>query len=507
MAYANGPTIVRNGLVLSLDASDSTSFTSNELEVEYLIAAGGGGGAVHNTGGAGGGGVLLGKTTVIPQSYSVVVGSGGTWGNTNSLPTNGGNSSVFGNTAIGGGRGGQWTQFLPTDGGSGAGGNAFSDTSSPSHTTGKIGLQPTSTDGGFGNNGGNALVGPSDRAGGGGGGSDTSGYNASSNVPGNGGDGILLNISGVGTHYGGGGGGAHRFNSSISVGGNGGGGMGLSSGASKDGSQFGQVNTGGGAGGIETGTQTGTGGGNGGSGIVIIRYRGPQRAKGGTVTYNKGWTIHTFTGSGNFEVGQFWGDLSNNGNNGELVNGVIWSSDGGGSLSFSATDRRCIISNIDAAFTSNISNFTVSSWLKSDRSYTAHPIDFRNAAPGTSLAGVSGYTSWIRNSGDIVSSITDTNTNNSMLTLTSHAPIKGWVNVVSVKSDGTHLLYVDGIFRSHSSVGIFVDFSDVWLIGQRRDYAQGSFPGNISSVAYYNRALTADEVLQNYNATKGRYGL
>jgi hypothetical protein len=32
-------------------------------------------------------------------------------------------------------------------------------------------------------------------------------------------------------------------------------------------------------------------------------------------------------------------------------------------------------------------------------------------------------------------------------------------------------------------------------------------PCNIASVKFYNRALTEDEVLQNYNATKGRFGL
>ena len=31
--------------------------------------------------------------------------------------------------------------------------------------------------------------------------------------------------------------------------------------------------------------------------------------------------------------------------------------------------------------------------------------------------------------------------------------------------------------------------------------------GNIYTTSIYNRALTAQEVLQNYNATKGRFGL
>ncbi len=34
-----------------------------------------------------------------------------------------------------------------------------------------------------------------------------------------------------------------------------------------------------------------------------------------------------------------------------------------------------------------------------------------------------------------------------------------------------------------------------------------SFPGNISNVQAYNRALSATEILQNFNAIRGRYGI
>jgi len=33
------------------------------------------------------------------------------------------------------------------------------------------------------------------------------------------------------------------------------------------------------------------------------------------------------------------------------------------------------------------------------------------------------------------------------------------------------------------------------------------FDGHIATLLYYYRTLTASEVLQNYNATKGRFGL
>ena len=38
-------------------------------------------------------------------------------------------------------------------------------------------------------------------------------------------------------------------------------------------------------------------------------------------------------------------------------------------------------------------------------------------------------------------------------------------------------------------------------------FLSGYFDSNISQVSMYNRALTAQEILQNYNATKRRYGL
>ena len=57
------------------------------------------------------------------------------------------------------------------------------------------------------------------------------------------------------------------------------------------------------------------------------------------------------------------------------------------------------------------------------------------------------------------------------------------------------------------------DPNDSFIIGAR-DTNSGSditplngFFGNISNVKIYNRALTADEVAQNFNTTKKRYGL
>jgi hypothetical protein len=38
----------------------------------------------------------------------------------------------------------------------------------------------------------------------------------------------------------------------------------------------------------------------GGSGVVLIRYLGPPKARGGIITQYNGYTCHQFNGSGNF---------------------------------------------------------------------------------------------------------------------------------------------------------------------------------------------------------------
>ncbi len=92
--------------------ADGSFVAIEAMDVEYLIVAGGGGGAstknsiVRGGGGGGAGGLLQGSAS-ISGSQSVVVGGGGAGRaqNENGTAENGGNSSVFGFTAIGGGGG------------------------------------------------------------------------------------------------------------------------------------------------------------------------------------------------------------------------------------------------------------------------------------------------------------------------------------------------------------------------------------------------------------------
>ena len=264
--------------------------------VDSLVVAGGGGGGGNHGGGGGAGGLLYGTYSVSANtSYTITVGAGGTASSMGALGTNG-NNSVFGAaTALGGGRGGSYSQVAgPAAGGSGAGG-----TSRSGYETGASATQGNSGGLiGYGNAGGNAVTGQVEWPGGGGGGAGAVGTNASN--AGKGGDGGIgreYNISGTSTYYAGGGGGCGSLNATGQQGAGGLGG-GASGSVTTTPPTAATANTGGGGGGTRDGT-----GGLGGSGIVIIRYADTYPAASATtgsptVTVTGGYRIYTWATSG-----------------------------------------------------------------------------------------------------------------------------------------------------------------------------------------------------------------
>jgi hypothetical protein len=88
--------------------------------------------------------------------------------------------------------------------------------------------------------------------------------------------------------------------------------------------------------------------------------------------------------------------------------------------------------------------------------------------------------------------------------------INTWYNLTGIKSSSSgYFIYLNGV-----SVATNVNLTaggaasrNLRIAHRERDGAGGYFPGNVSSVKIHNTALTADQVLQNYNALRGRYGL
>jgi hypothetical protein len=98
-----------------------------------------------------------------------------------------------------------------------------------------------------------------------------------------------------------------------------------------------------------------------------------------------------------------------------------------------------------------------------------------------------------------------------LVTTSTYINTTNWFQVVGTFTSGTRRLYINGVLVNSDSqtgtlntnangmsIGVFGGFNGV------RGYY---YNGNISSVKVYNRALTAEEVQQNYNALKPRFNL
>ena len=280
------------------DAFNVTTLGTGKIRV-LVVGGGGSGGSVDGTGvaggGAGGGGVIDTNLTLLATgSYVIGIGQGGirnhadhTIGVGSASGNRGQDSTAFGLTALGGGKGDSNDGSAggpSSNGGSGGGGVSTQQDfgvppvgttiTSRGHGTGTVGQ---------GNDGGTGWADPSPTGGtnfggggGGAGGAGEDGRLAGANK-GKGGPGVASDISGTPTYYGGGGGGGAMSGGGGAAGGLGGGGQG---GPQHDGTD-GQG--GGGGGGSAT---TFNDAGRGGHGVVIVRYLASSGlvATGGTIT-------------------------------------------------------------------------------------------------------------------------------------------------------------------------------------------------------------------------------
>ena len=491
----NGSQIYIWGMQLEVDPTASAyySTSSNRLtttwtdlslttrspdltQVEVLVVAGGGGtGALWQGGGGGGGGIVYRPSfTVAPgTSYTATVGLGGNGsGVSQELQSDGGNS-VFGSlTALGGGKGSS-ENVTRNNGGSG-GGSSHATTSDASNAT-----QPGSASGGFGNNGGGwdpALPNSYPFSAGGGGGAGAPGalVKETDANPGKGGDGLPFNITGSTVFYGGGGAGSNRNGVSAPGGLGGGGATG----------QSGTPNTGGGGG---AGTQAPAlemqkVGGAGGSGIVVVRYPAPVRATGGTITIVDNQVIHTFTsGTTSFVV-----DNSAI----QLVASPFYTTQGGGSLLLNGTD-----SYIRAGGNLGVlSAYTIIFWARRDA---------ENRMPiGTTDDAFYWYgdNSWKYVHGGV--------TGEYYYPKPTTIALNTWGQYCVVYNGSNVTIYRQGVFQGQQSTTGTANFTKGILIGYRgTGGATFMWYGLISSVQMYSRALSASEVLNNYNSLRGRYGL
>lgn len=193
--------------------------------------------------------------------------------------------------------------------------------------------------------------------------------------------------------------------------------------------------------------------------------------------------------------GTTWRNLASNNFNCTLTNGPTFSGANMGSIVYDGADDSATCSLV----TSDANNVTMESWFKA----TTLPGDrglIYNGNGGSSgyglqfgACGTAGTTLYVFFGGlncNVVSYGT-------LVTNTWYQAVYTRTTTPSI----SNILYINGISRSTNTTSNPNAPAGSTLIGH------SAFNGNISIARIYNRALTATEVLQNYNATKNRYGL
>jgi hypothetical protein len=216
--------------------------------------------------------------------------------------------------------------------------------------------------------------------------------------------------------------------------------------------------------------------------------------------------------------GTTWRDLSG-GNNGTLTNGPTFNSGNGGSIVFDGVDDYVSVSDFNYGRT----GFTAETWFKyntySSSGYKSGILMKWQTGANTNnefslyTEGASANTPYwpgfaIQGNNNIIYNVQDT----SLIQVTG-----SWYHQVGT-FDGTYLkLYVNGVLRitstptgtntvkTYSTQPISIASFGSKIANQGNELY--SSPANIGNAKLYNRALSAAEVAQNFNAQRQRFNI
>jgi hypothetical protein len=223
-------------------------------------------------------------------------------------------------------------------------------------------------------------------------------------------------------------------------------------------------------------------------------YAGPDVLENGLVLALDAGNPKSYPGSGTT-----WTDLSGNGNNGTLVNGVGYSGDNLGSLSFDGVNDYVTLGTKSIITT----DFCVDMWCRvTAATKEVYFFSFGYFDSTSALLYRNGGSPY-----DLTVIYRVSNTNTSYL---SNFPINQntFYNICWNRNGSTNTLYVNGIsiYSFSNSTTLTSGIYDIgWATTRNKSTAY--YQGNIYTTKLYNRALTAQEIQQNFNATKSRFGL
>ena len=192
-------------------------------------------------------------------------------------------------------------------------------------------------------------------------------------------------------------------------------------------------------------------------------------------------------------------DLSGRSNNGTLTNGPLYNNDNGGSLVFDGVDDYVYLGQPSVQITPN--RFSID--------FVLYPINTDSIIVSPNSAGIDHFIRYDGVNQRINFQITETAdvNNRARFSTINSVPLNTYTHLVCSIDNLTLKIYVNGVLDSTFVETITIaNWSDFWHIGQRTN-GTFRFNGRIPFFRVYNKELTNKEVLQNFNALKGRFGL
>lgn len=200
-------------------------------------------------------------------------------------------------------------------------------------------------------------------------------------------------------------------------------------------------------------------------------------------------------------TGTVWNDLSINGNNGTLTNGPTYSSANGGSIVFDGVNDYVTTSNTNlaASFTGDM---TAEVWFK----ISATSSDWVRVIGTGGNTGNRTFGLWYNNPGNYLLWQRYGGPADPSILITSALSLNTWYYFAATTSGTAHALYLNNSkIGTATASGPWTASSENITLGYAGFHAY--INGNIALGRLYGKGLTSSEILQNYNANRGRFGL
>lgn len=221
-----------------------------------------------------------------------------------------------------------------------------------------------------------------------------------------------------------------------------------------------------------------------------------------------------------------WNDISQNGVNGTLINGPTFNSENGGSIVFDGSNDYSTVGNLynniiagpGRQFTTSCAFFPTA---------TGNQMLHGKYSDGTNSENGRAYGVFVRNLGsgfavDVLFNATLNRGADSNVVRSSTLLTLNTINIVDITYDDTQTtslnkvnIYINGALSAKTIpiqgvLGSIASGPAFFSLGASVASTGASaypFNGRICTFRLYNRLLTPNEILQNFNATRARFGL